>query len=215
MKGSTHLAVGTIIGVVAAAYHPTNLNHIALYIGVAAFSSLSADLDGNSILSSKMGVLSKQIRQILIWVSLLFTLALVFLFLYNQSFYPVYSIICVIVILFSFVSKEGIIRNALISMIGVFIVLCAWHFNMHWLVGLGIFITSAPWLKHRGITHTLWALCFWGFISYGMEQQLQVDGLMSVATTSYLSHLLLDTLTPQGVKWLYPLYKGSIKLRLK
>ncbi|WP_438349882.1 metal-dependent hydrolase [Paenibacillus sp. FA6] len=214
MKGSTHLAIGTVIGIAAAMYHPFSVHNTALYIAVSAFSALSADLDGNSILSSRIGKFSKQIRQLLVWGSLILTSVLTFLFLYDQSFHAEYSIVCLIALLFGFITKEGMIRNALISAIGGLLMYGGWHFNMNWLIGLGLFIAWAPWLKHRGMTHTVWALCIWGMISYSMEQQLQVDGLMAVATTSYLSHLLADTLTPQGVKWLYPLYKRSIKLRL-
>jgi inner membrane protein len=214
MKGSTHLAIGTVIGIAAAMYYPFTVNNAALYIGVSAFSALSADLDGNSILSSRIGKVSKQIRQLLVWGSLLLTSVLSFLYLSEHSFYPEYSIVCLIALLFAFITKEGMIRNALVSVIGGLLMYGGWYFNMNWLIGLGLFVAVAPWLSHRGMTHTVWALCIWGIISYGMEQQLQVEGIMAVATTSYLSHLLADTLTPQGVKWLYPLYKKSIKLRL-
>lgn len=215
MKGSTHLAIGTVIGIAATLIQPFSVKNAALYIAVSAFSALSADLDGPSILSSSLGKASKQIRQILVWLGLILTTALTYLFLAEQKFYPEYSIICLIALLFGFITKVGIIRNALVSVIGGLMMVGGWYFQMNWIIGLGLFVLVAPWLKHRGMTHTIWALCIWGVISYSLEQQLQVDGLMAVATTSYLSHLLADTLTPQGVKWLYPLYKKSIKLRIK
>jgi len=214
MKGTTHLAIGTVIGIAATMYYPFTVQNAAIYVAVSAFSALSADLDGPSILSSRIGKVSKQLRQLLVWVGVLLVSVLTFLYLSEQAFYPEYSIVCLIALLFGFITKEGIIRNALVSVIGGLIMYGGWHFHMNWLIGLGLFIAWAPWLRHRGMTHTVWAVCIWAIISYGMEQQLQVEGLMAVATTSYLSHLLADTLTPQGVKWLSPLYKGSIKLRL-
>jgi inner membrane protein len=62
-------------------------------------------------------------------------------------------------------------------------------------------------LDHRGMTHTLWAVVLWGVIGMGLEKQLRIDGIMIVAVAGYASHLLADSLTPNGVKWLYPLIR--------
>jgi inner membrane protein len=85
---------------------------------------------------------------------------------------------------------------------------------MNWLIGFGLFVAWAPWLKHRGMTHTIWAVPIWGIIAWGLEKQLQVEGLAITAMLGYLSHLIADTLTPSGVKWLYPLVKKSFKIRM-
>lgn len=63
------------------------------------------------------------------------------------------------------------------------------------------------------MTHTIWALIGWGAIGWGLESQSGVEGVTAVAIAGYASHLLTDTMTPSGVKWLYPLYKKPIKLR--
>ncbi|WP_051966249.1 metal-dependent hydrolase [Thermanaerosceptrum fracticalcis] len=55
-------------------------------------------------------------------------------------------------------------------------------------------------LGHRTITHSLIGLVlFSGFLFVYAKEYLMVGGV------AYLSHLILDTLTPAGVPWFYPL----------
>ncbi|WP_409346412.1 metal-dependent hydrolase [Paenibacillus sp. MBLB4367] len=214
MKGSTHLAIGTAIGAVAAAYYPFTWKHAALYVAVSAFSALSADLDGPSMLSSKLGKASKLLREFVLWGGVLLMAGVLYLFLMQNRFYPELTAAAVMVFLLGFVAKEGVIRNALVSVIGCGLIYAGWSMQMNWLMGFGLFVVWAPWLKHRGMTHTVWAVILWGAIGWGMENQLQVEGIAAVSVLGYVSHLVADTLTPAGVKWLYPLYKKSIKLHI-
>lgn len=67
-----------------------------------------------------------------------------------------------------------------------------------------------PFFKHRGITHSILGVLFvtiWFkimLIQIGIVQELEI-----AFVAGYLSHLVLDSCTPQGVKWLYPLSKGT------
>ncbi|GKS09656.1 membrane protein [Paenibacillus chitinolyticus] len=212
MKGSTHLAIGTAIGLAASAFHPFTPTNFAVYISVAAFSALSADLDGPSMLSSKLGKISKWLREVFLWGGALLVAAVAYLFFTEHQFYPERMTIAVMIFLIGFVTKEGIIRNALVSLVGAGLIYWGWNTQMRWLIGLGAFVVWAPWLKHRGMTHTVWALAAWGAIGMELEKQLRLEGIMMVAVAGYFSHLFADTLTPSGVKWLYPLYKKSFKI---
>ena len=118
-----------------------------------------------------------------------------------------------LLLLLGLVAKRGVIRNAIVSLTGGGLLVFGWLHGYDWLVGLGGFVVWAPWLKHRGMTHTLWALIGWGAIGWGLERQSGVVGVAAVAVAGYASHLLADTMTPSGVKWLYPLYKKPFKLR--
>jgi inner membrane protein len=211
MKGSTHLAIGTAVGLAAAAYYPFTPQNAAYYVTVAAFSALSADLDGPSILSAKLGKASKMLRTAVLWAGLGMSAVAAFQYfsagVYNKEF----TAAAVMVLLLGFVSKQGAIRNALVSLIGCALAYTGWVYAMNWLIGFGLFVAWAPWLKHRGMTHTVWAILLWGAIGWGLEKQLRIEGITAVAMYGYFSHLLADTLTPSGVKWFYPLYRKSIK----
>ncbi|WP_136604498.1 metal-dependent hydrolase [Paenibacillus dokdonensis] len=214
MKGSTHLAIGVAIGAAAAAHYPFTLKHAALYVAVSALSALSADLDGPSMLSSKIGQFSKWLREMLYWSGLLLIVILTWLYFTEHYFVLEYSLAALSLFLLGLIIKDGLLRNILVSAIGCLLLYNGWSHHMMWLVGFGIFVAAAPWLKHRGMTHTVWALVLWAAIGSGLQNQLQIDGIMLVATAGYASHLIADTLTPNGVKWLYPLFNKSFKLPL-
>ncbi|RKP58043.1 metal-dependent hydrolase [Cohnella endophytica] len=217
MKGTTHLAIGVAIGAAACLYYPFSFDHAAAYVTVAGFSALSADLDGPSnLLSGKLriGKLSKLLREFALWGGIIPMSVLCYLYVAQDRLYPVFSTCAVALFLLGLVAKEGVIRNTLVSLIGCSLIFSGWKSNQQWLMGLGAFVAIAPWLAHRGMTHTVWALPIWHLIGSGLESRLDVEGIALVATVGYASHLLADTLTPSGVKWLYPIYKRSIKLRV-
>ncbi|MBD8497216.1 metal-dependent hydrolase [Paenibacillus arenosi] len=212
MKGTTHLAIGVTIGMGAAAYFPFSFKSAGLYVAISAFSALSADLDGPSLLSRRIGQLSRWIRESIVWLGAVLVAGLAYQYVINEHVNMEWTMGAFIIFLLGFITKEGIIRNAIVSLIGAVLMFIGWQSHMYWLIGFGLFVAWAPWLSHRGLTHTIWAVIFWGMIGYGLEQQLQVEGIMAVSVLGYVSHLVADTLTPRGVKWFYPLYKKSIRL---
>ncbi|MDQ6421237.1 metal-dependent hydrolase [Paenibacillus sp. LHD-117] len=214
MTGKTHLIIGALIGGAAAAAYSPGLEDSLLFIGVSAFSALAADLDGPSMLSSKLTKLSRRIRELALWGGVIYLAITAYLYFSGQPLSPLWAGGSIAAILIGLVMKQGAIRNALVSAVGLYLI---YHGAIHeqvWLIGLGAFVAWAPWLKHRGMTHTLWILPLWGWLGWGLEQELGAPGLGMTAILGYLSHLVADTLTPSGVKWLYPLIKKSFKLRL-
>ncbi|QHW30710.1 metal-dependent hydrolase [Paenibacillus rhizovicinus] len=212
MKGTTHLTIGLAIGVAAAASHPFTAQHAALYVAAAAFSSLSADLDGTNMLSGKLNRTAKMIHALLLWGGIALTGTVGITYAVKGVLYTEWAIAAVSVLLLGLVLGNGMIRNALVSLIGVGLLYGGFSEGMNWLIGLGVFVAWVPWLNHRGLTHTVWAAAAWWAIGNGLEEQVGVDGLAQTALWGYLSHLIADTLTPSGVKWLYPLTKKTFKL---
>lgn len=213
MKGTTHLTIGIAIGTAAAFYYPFSISNAAAYLTVAAISALSADLDGPSLLSAKLGKLSKLINKLIHICGWLFVCGLIYLYWTKQYFNLTLTAASVAFLLLGLVTSQGAIRNALVSLVGLGLIYTGVISEMTWMIGFGIFTAWAPWLKHRGLTHTIWAAIAWTAISYGFERYLDLPGIMRVGMLGYLSHLIADTLTPNGVKWFYPLYKKAIKLR--
>ncbi|AZN40148.1 metal-dependent hydrolase [Paenibacillus albus] len=212
MKGTTHLAIGIAIGVVGAATHPITPKNAAVFLVVAAFSALAADLDGTSLLSGKLTKAARLIRELLLWGGMLLAGSVVYLYAARGSFYPLYTAGAAAVLLLGLLSRNGAIRNALVSAIGAILLYIGYKSEMNWLMGLGLYIAWVPWLNHRGLTHTVWAVIAWGAIGWSLEQQLGIQGVAYTAICGYVSHLVADTLTPSGVKWLYPLTKKTFKL---
>ncbi|MCM3339773.1 metal-dependent hydrolase [Paenibacillus sp. MER TA 81-3] len=214
MKGSTHLTIGIAVGAAAAVYYPFTFKNASLYIAVSALSALSADLDGPSILSSKIGKISRWLHEILLWLGVCLAAGVIYQYSTQAFVSQELSIVSVVVLLLGFVAKEGVTRNIMVSMVGCGLLYWGWTLGWNWLIGLGVFVAWVPWLSHRGMSHTIWATLLWGCIGWGLEQQLRIEGITAVSICGYASHLIADTLTPRGVKWLYPLSNRSFKIRL-
>lgn len=214
MKGSTHLSIGVAIGAAAAAHYPFSIQNASIYLAVAALSALSADLDGPSILSRKIGKAAKRIHNLSMWLGVCCVAGAIYLYGASGSLSQEAIVLTVVMLLLGFVAKVGLIRNIIISCVGGAMLIGGVLLGWGWLIGLGIFVAWVPWLNHRGFSHTIWAALLWGAIGWGLEQHLELEGIALVSLLGYGSHLVADTLTPRGVKWFYPLYKRSIKLRL-
>jgi inner membrane protein len=66
---------------------------------------------------------------------------------------------------------------------------------------LGKYNVFAAIMLHRGITHSLLATGIIAAIG------LLISPIMVWVAVGYLSHLLADSLTPSGIRWLYPFRK--------
>lgn len=66
-----------------------------------------------------------------------------------------------------------------------------------------------PFLKHRGLLHTLWPVILVLIVNVSLEIFLQVS--IAALAFGWGSHLIADCLTPFGIAPIYPLYKGKIK----
>ncbi|MFD0961531.1 metal-dependent hydrolase [Paenibacillus chungangensis] len=217
MRGKTHLAIGAAIGGVASVYYTSGnmaWGESVYYIAVAAFSALSADLDGPSMLTSRITKLSRHIRTWVLWISIIYLAIIGYLYLTAQPVSMTMTGLAFAGLLIGLVMKQGVLRNTMVSLVGGYLIYQGLIADRTWLMGLGAFIVWAPWLKHRGMTHTVWVLPIWGWLGWGMEQDLGMEGLGMTALLGYMSHLAADTLTPSGVKWLYPLYKKPFRLRM-
>lgn len=212
MKGSTHLAIGLVIGAAAALYHPLAPVRSAAYIAAAGLSALAPDLDGTNMLSAKLGGLSRAIHRGALVGGAVAAAAAAYLYMSGMAVPAPLVWIGIPLMLVLMSVSSGTIRNGLVSLVGVGLAAAGLRSGQTWLIGLGAYTAWAPWLKHRGMTHTVWALLYWYWLGREAESQLHVPGLAIVAAAGYASHLIADTLTSLGVKWLYPLYRKSIRL---
>ncbi len=211
MKGSTHLAIGAAIGAAATLYYPFHLSHGGVYLSVAAFSALAADLDGTNLLSGKLSKLSRWLRRFAVGSGVVLVLANAYGYVFESWYSFQFAALGVVALLVGLAASQGTVRNALVSVVGLGLLYAGARTDQAWLMGLGVYVAWVPWLKHRGMTHTLWALLLWGIIGRDLENELGIPGVTATAVAGYASHLLADTLTPSGVKWLFPLYKKSFK----
>ena len=62
---------------------------------------------------------------------------------------------------------------------------------------------------HRKLLHNIWALLIMVFL--GMHFNIMSQHIALLFSIGFLSHLISDSLTPQGIMWLWPLKKPHIR----
>lgn len=74
---------------------------------------------------------------------------------------------------------------------------------------LGKFNIFARFMRHRGSTHTLLGLFLTSLFIFLLAKDTNAAFNFAFG---YFTHLLLDTLTPQGIMWYYPVSKHYVRI---
>jgi inner membrane protein len=221
VEGRTHLAVGVGIGVIASINQP--LEHIPIVLLTSGVASLAADLDANNLLNKHVTKTVKHFKKVGMFLAIAImalVVAMIFLdvkistieWLTLQHKLILLSV-GAMVLGFSFSSHETL-KNIIMSLIGLVLIYYAASTDIWWLVMFAFFIGGAGWFSHRGATHTIWALAYWGVMSYLLEQGTGIEGLTLISGLAYLSHIIGDMLTKRGVKFLYPVTKKVFRFKV-
>ncbi|MGN7476319.1 metal-dependent hydrolase [Solibacillus silvestris] len=221
MKGRTHLTIGLGIGAVASVSQAPEM--IPIVIGASAVASLAPDLDGNNLLNKHVTKTAKQIKkggQFVGGALMVLSLAsyLNFLPFLNDEWFTqqnnlLFLGLGAIIIALSMKSQETL-KNILMSVLSLILLYYAFTEELWWLFMFAVYIGAAGWLPHRGLTHTIWAVAYWAYMSYLLQGSTEADNLAIISTMAYLSHILGDMMTKKGVKFLYPLANKVFKIRL-
>ncbi len=213
VRGSSHLAIGLITGVAIAGLVPGvpfSLPGVAL----AGFSALAPDLDHpESRLSQRLGFAQHYVR----WAFVATALGLAaysYLQLHVGGGQRLYYIIALGFGLIGAGLQGGSARRLALLFTGLAAGVAGLYVEQVWLSLLGAFVALAPFTSHRSWTHTVWATAFWTYIGYLAERHLGWRGVALFAGGGYVSHLVADSLTKAGVRWLFPLLGYAFKIPL-
>lgn len=81
----------------------------------------------------------------------------------------------------------------------------------HWMAHGASHLLEAV-AHHRGLTHSLLALVLLSGITIAGLNYLRADVYLTIPfALGYLSHLLIDSLNPSGVKWLLPISQRTLR----
>ena len=216
MRGSAHLAIGLITGVAIAGLAPgmPGIPFSLPGIALAGFSSLAPDLDHpESRLSKRLGFTQNYVR----WA---FGAAALGLAAYSFSQLrpgPEQRLYYTLALAFGLIGvgmQGGSARKLALLFTGLGTVVAGLYAEQLWLSLLGAFICLAPFTSHRSWTHTIWATALWTYIGHLADRHLGWRSVALFAGGGYASHILADTLTKSGVRWLLPLSDFSFKIPL-
>lgn len=213
MRGSAHLAIGLITGVAVAGL-VSGVKFSPAGIALAGFSALAPDLDHpESRLSKRLGFAQGYVR----WAFGAVALALAgyaYLVLQPGADQRFTYTAALAFGLIGVAMQGGSARRLALLFTGLGTVLIGLYAQFLWLSLLGTFIALAPFTAHRSWTHTIWATALWTYIGYLANKSLGWHGVAHFAGAGYASHILADTLTKSGVRWLLPLTDYSFKIPL-
>lgn len=212
MRGITHLALGLTTGAAVAAWSSS----VPLAVGgvaVAGVSALAPDLDHPE------SRISRRISFRTDYLKVLIGLAAVALAVYSYLHTSGEKQLLLLELagaglLVGVFLREATARRFMLLFTALMLGAGGIYLNAHWLVLLGLFVGVSPFTAHRSWTHTIWAVLFWYYLSREAERALGWAGLSWQATAGYVSHLVGDTLTRRGVRWLFPLWERALVLPL-
>jgi len=213
LRGSAHLAIGLITGVAVAGLVP-GIPFSLAGIALAGFSALAPDLDHpESKLSHRLGFTHGYVR----WAFGAAALGLAAYAYFQLKPGPDQRLSYTAALAFGLLGvalQGGSARKLALLFTGLGTVLAGLYSQFLWLSLLGTFIALAPFTAHRSWTHTIWATALWTYVGYLANHSLGWRGIAHYAGAGYASHLLADTLTKSGVRWLLPLTDFSFRIPL-
>ncbi|WP_162356842.1 metal-dependent hydrolase [Metabacillus mangrovi] len=205
MRGSSHALIGGAAGMAVAYGQQADPVTAASLIGIGVLSGLMPDLDVNGKLSNTI-TSKKWIYGLMALIGALLAGDSAFSERGTQQWAGMMIGAGLLVLPRIFMKKRTVLFMTGAAILGA-------GFIMHetWILLMGIYIAAASRQPHRGITHSLIGLAFFGWIGYLLEQDLQMDGVFYTSLAGYASHLAADLkllpMNRKGVKWLQPFSK--------
>ncbi|MBS2968482.1 metal-dependent hydrolase [Metabacillus sp. KIGAM252] len=205
MRGSSHAFIGGAAGMAVAYTQQADSMTAASLIGIGVLSGLVPDLDVNGKLSNTI-TSRKWIYGLLALIGVLLASDSAFTERGTEQWIGMIIGAGLIALPRIFMKKRTILLMTGIVVAGAGIVT-----NEIWIIMMGLYISAASRQPHRGITHSLIGLVYFGFIGYYLEQDLQVPGVFYACAAGYASHLIADLkvlpVNRKGVKWFQPFSK--------
>ncbi|MFB5762783.1 metal-dependent hydrolase [Paenibacillus medicaginis] len=203
MMGRAHLIIGTGVSLSVLALNGYDITFSAA--AVAAVSALLPDIDEpNSLLLTR--TLSGRMLRV---IQLLMVAAAGWVFFTEAAPAPWNLILAVLIVAASFMPSR-LMRKVIIFVLGAGV---AWYGTTYapWNYIAGILLMICTIVPHRGLTHTVYAIAAWTGLLFGTTQQYGAS-IWLAGGIAYTMHLLLDSLTNNGIRPLPPL---PWKLRFK
>ncbi len=213
MKGPTHLTIGILSAIEVSILIQKPLTPTAFVF--ASVCSLLPDIDeSNSIISNTLitSSFSKKFYRYLLYLINMITFFILIYINNNLMFNFIISFILIIVMEKKL--KHALLRKSLFSLIFFILSLSLYYIKIPFpFISLCIFLGIAPWLKHRGFTHSILGI---GVIYYLLKDIEKIIGFHYSALygcIGYSSHLFLgDLFTKMGIPLFYPIWDKKISL---
>ena len=213
MRGKTHCTIGILSTIQACILFKIPVSLFSIIIG--AIFSILPDLDeSNSIISTiflKQDV-SKIILKIVIYI-INFSIFFISLKINNNLLLSSVVTFISIIILESKLNHI-LLRKILLSLTLILLSLCLFFMKVKiYFIIFFLMLSIFPWLKHRGFSHSIFAVILIYFLLKQIEIIYNISNLSIFGTIGYASHLFLgDLFTKSGIPLFYPLSSNKYSL---
>ncbi len=208
MNGLGHTVMGGSFGAFASIMTTGTID--LQMIAISTIAASLADFDTGSKVRNKMSGNPLRTKIALIAIGLAST---VYHFLHSSSLTSLSVLASMSIVMLGLFMNRRQARKVFIHVIAGVIGFTGIYYHQYWVTGLAIFIAIAPHTAHRTWTHSIWALMAMYFIFYGAEQA-GVKGALIGGMAGYLSHLVADMFTVNGVKLFYPVLDKNVGLKI-
>jgi inner membrane protein len=202
LKGTAHIAIGALTGLIIANTLQTEPTTTLLLVGSGGIAGLIPDLDIDGKLSNKITIPHKLIRTAAPFIGL-FMMIYSYLKGIDTEKWLGIGVGIGIIVFSSFIKKRH-----MLTVTGAGVLVGGLSLQENWLWLLGVFIILASLVPHRSYTHSIVGLIFFGVIALQLEASLKVEGVFITCFSGYLSHLIADMkLLPfnkRGVRFFLP-----------
>ena len=211
MRGRTHCTIGVLASIQSCLLFKVPIS--VLSIVISAIFSLLPDLDESNSTISNFFLkrdLSKKIYKLIISIinCLIFFISLKI----NDNF--ILSSIITFISIYIIESKltHKSLRKIFLSLTFLLLSFCLYLTNFKiYIILFTLILALFPWLKHRGISHSIFAIIILYLLLKQIELLTNICYLSFYGTISYASHIFLgDIFTRQGVPIFYPLSNKKI-----
>lgn len=213
MRGKTHCTIGILSTIQACILFKIPISIFSIIL--AAIFSILPDLDeSNSTISTiflKQNI-SKIILKIVIYI-VNFSIFFISLKINNNLFLSAIVTFISIIILESKLNHT-LLRKILLSLTLILLSLCLFFMRAKiYFIIFFLMLSLFPWLKHRGFSHSIFAVIVIYFLLKQIEIIYNIPNLSFFGTIGYASHLFLgDLFTKSGIPLFYPLTSHKYSL---
>lgn len=213
MRGKSHCTIGILASIQTCIF--LNIPISFFIIIISAFFSLLPDLDeANSTISNLFMIknISKKTLKNIVY-TLIFLIFLILINL-NKNIFVGCLFLIFLVVFFESKFNQNNLKKIFLSFIFILISAIFYILTSNIYVCLfWLFVSTFPWLKHRGFSHSTLAIASIYVLTKQIELSFNINYFSLFATISYSSHIFLgDIFTKNGVSIFYPFTQKKISL---
>ncbi len=208
MKGTSHLLVGGLAGLITSNTLQTDPTTTGILIVCGGITGLIPDIDVDGTLSNKITNTHKFIQTLAQIIGILLIIYSFVVGVDMEKWYGMGTGVGIIAV------SSFITRRHMLTVSGAGVLIGGFMLQENWLFLLGIYIIVASFVPHRSYTHSILGIVFFGIIAHQFETSIGMEGIFIASLAGYASHLIGDMkflpVNKRGVKLFLPFSKLEI-----